>query len=169
MRKQFIFLICAASLCCAQLLPGVNTAKVNSASENAPADSLKALKVKAPVNYDMLIYNGDDSRDYSRSTNASNIEPVRRKRTTGSDIAIGTLKFVGASVGALVGAATVGAIIGTEPNVVYGSSGGTGALEEAVNDAVSAGAYVGGMIGNAATEKFFTDGKEDALRERSMK
>lgn len=69
MNRIFIAVLGAAGLCCAQLMP----AKANSARVMSAEDSLKAIKINAPVDYDAAVVTEDslkETRSHAMSSEA---------------------------------------------------------------------------------------------------
>lgn len=69
MNRIFIAVLVVAGLCCAQLMP----AKANSARVMSAEDSLKAIKINAPVDYDAAVVTEDslkETRSHAMSPDA---------------------------------------------------------------------------------------------------
>lgn len=132
-KRILIAVLGAAGLCCAQLMPADTPAKKMTAE-----DSLKAIKINAPVDYSKPVA---DYGETGSSTKDVKEPPYKRPvRKSAGDIALGALRAVGyglfivagdfAIVGSLGGnlSGTVGTASATAGGVAYQGAEAVGHL-----------------------------------------
>lgn len=85
MKKIIIALLCSISLCCAQLMPASSAGVKSSAQTSGISktmnakDSLKAVKVKAPVDYSMAVpAEGKQAESRSHAMSSDAMGPNKR-------------------------------------------------------------------------------------------
>lgn len=101
MRKFLFLMLCAASLCCAQLMSAAK-------ASNPEGDASKTLKVRASVNYDMLVYTPSDSGE----TKAGAGKKIRARRIEKNPP---YLKKTLTTAGEIIGMLALGTLTGVVP------------------------------------------------------
>jgi len=131
MKKILMMMLGVASFCCAQLMPAKSVSKPMTSE-----DSLKALKIHAPVDYSIPVDPSVTDADTPR--NADENQYYRRPRAKkSSSAAVTALKVAATWTGFIAGSIATGAITESQGHVSDAMYHFTEFLVDGVVDAVT--------------------------------